>query len=639
MSDEMNPGTQWQPGGGPPMVPPAFGPPGSPPPAPPLTPTPALAPHGFPQSYGTPVPVVPHAPKRSKGKVITGVVAVTALLAGGAFALTKITGNDSTGGAASPVEVGTSLTTALAQEDALGVVDLLLPGERSTFRQPLIDFIDNLKRLEVLDGKASLGNVGGLDIEFANVEVTADETNAKDITNIVVTGDSTVSIDGSAVPIGDLLVDEAFGGDRPDMDGEPQDEAVSWSMTTVERGGRWYLSLFYSIAEQSRSADTDIPEKSIRLNGAKSPEGAVDNLLQAISDLDLEGLLGTLNPNEAEALHRYAPMFIADGQRSVDDAGVAWKINDTDFKVAGKSDRRSVSISNLHFEGRVGDSPDIVADYDGKCFTTIVDGDKTSTCGDNSSIDDVIESLESGGGGQLATLFNTLNDAFKDYDGSAITVEKVGGKWYVSPLGSTFDLLTSVLQSLDKSELTDIIDAFKEASSSLSIDDLSLPTDDSVLVDPFPTDTIVPTDTVPFDTVPFDTVPGDTLALDPSAEAITACYSSPDSAAAVQCFQDGISAGVIDPTYLSVEYRFPECNAAEMYWSGDIYSLSDADFMAFVTGVSPCFQQKVADGVVEYYWLQTELWAPECLEDKNWYSNSDPDYTTRVFECAGKKVP
>ena len=633
MSDDMNSGTQWQPGGQPPMAPPAFGPPGSPPP-PPMPPMAPMAPGGFPQSYATPVPVVPERPKRSKGKIIAGVFAVTALVGGGAFALTKITENDSTGGAASPVEVGTSLTTALAQEDALGIVDLLLPGERATFRQPLTDFIDNLKRLEVLDDTASLGKVRGLDIEFDNVEVTAEETNVNDITNIVVTGDSTVSIDGAAVPIGDLLIDEAFGGDRPDMDGEPQDEAVSWNMTTVERGGRWYLSLFYSIAEDSRSSDTDIPEEPIRLNGATSPEGAVDNLLQAVSDLDLEALLGTLNPNEAEALQRYAPLFIDDGQRLLDDAGITWKISGTDFKTAGKSNRRSVSVVNLHFEGRVADSPDIVADYDGKCFTATIDGDETSTCGDESSIDSVIESFESEGGNELATLFDTMNEAFKDYAGGAITVEQVDGKWFVSPIGSTFDLVTSVLRSLDKGELTDIIDAFKDASSSLSIDEFALPTDDSVNIDPFPTDTLFPPDSVPF-----DTVPGETLPPDPSSDAISACYSSPDSATAVQCFQDGITSGVIDPTYLSVEYRFPECNAADMYWTGEIYSLSDADFTAFVTSVAPCFQQKVTDGLVEYYWLQTELWAPECLEDKNWYSNSDSDYSTRVFECAGKKLP
>ena len=66
---------------------------------------------------------------------------------------------------------------ASSAEDALGVVDLLLPGERETMRQPLIDIVDNLKRLEIADSSASLDKIGGLDIAFENVQVepTADQ--------------------------------------------------------------------------------------------------------------------------------------------------------------------------------------------------------------------------------------------------------------------------------------------------------------------------------------------------------------------------------------------------------------------------------------------------------------------------------
>ena len=102
--------------------------------------------------------------KRSKGKVFGGLVAVVALLGAGGFAISKIVAGDD-GGAANPTEVGTLLMDALAAEDALGVVDLLLPGERETMRQPLIDIVDNLKRLEIADDSASLDKVGGLDID------------------------------------------------------------------------------------------------------------------------------------------------------------------------------------------------------------------------------------------------------------------------------------------------------------------------------------------------------------------------------------------------------------------------------------------------------------------------------------------
>ncbi len=623
MSDQINPDNGgWQPA----LTPPAMTPP--PPPMPQVGP-PAFGPPGIqgnpfdpgatPASYGSPIPVVPSPPKRSKGKVIGAGVAVVALVGGGAFAFTRIRSNETSGGAASPSAVGTALTTALSAEDALGVVDLLLPGERATFRQPLVDMIDNLKRLEILDDTANLGKVGGLDIEFADVAVTATETNVDDISNIVVTGDSTITVDGATVPIGDLLIDKAFDGDRPEMDAEPQNESVEWKMTTVERDGRWYLSLFYTLAEQARG-DQQIPDAPVALNGASSPEGALDKYLQTISDQDLEGLLGTLNPNEAEALQRYAPLFIDDAQQELDNLGIEWKITKTEFATEGSGDRRSVELTSLRFEAAFEGS-EFSLDYDGKCAVTTVDGEETSSCDADSSIDQLIESLEDDDGG-LGKLLTTLRDAFADFNTTAINVQQVDGEWFVSPLGSTFGLLNDALAALDKDELVAIIDSFQEVSSSFGIEDLLSGSDDFA-VDPFPTDPF-PTDSVP------------TSASD---EAISACYVLTDVAEAVQCFQDGIAAGVIDETIVSVELRFPECNAADVYWNGDIYTLSDEDFTAFVTEVAPCFQQKVADGLVDYYWLAPELWAPECLEGKNWYTASDSDYTTRVFECSAAKVP
>ena len=39
-------------------------------------------------------------------------------------------------------------------------------------------------------------------------------------------------------------------------------------------------------------------------------------IFDAVDDLDLEALIAALNPNEAEALQRYAPMFIDEAQQA-----------------------------------------------------------------------------------------------------------------------------------------------------------------------------------------------------------------------------------------------------------------------------------------------------------------------------------
>src|SRR5258706_13909413 len=112
-----------------------------------------------------------------------GLIAVVVLGGAGGLPVSKIVaGND--GGAASPTEVGTLLMDALAAEDVLGVVDLLLPGERDTMRQPLIDMVDHLKRLGVADTTADLQKVGGFDISFDGVQVEPTERNVGDITEI-----------------------------------------------------------------------------------------------------------------------------------------------------------------------------------------------------------------------------------------------------------------------------------------------------------------------------------------------------------------------------------------------------------------------------------------------------------------------
>ncbi|HEX2784815.1 MAG TPA: hypothetical protein VHN36_14620, partial [Ilumatobacteraceae bacterium] len=224
--------------------------------------------------------------KRSNGKVVGGLVAVLALLGAGGFAVTKIVaGND--GGAASPSEVGTRLMDALSAEDALGVVDLLLPGERDTLRQPLIDLVDNLKRLGVADNTADLEKIGGFDISFQDVQVGATPTNVDDVSDIDITATGRVSVDGRDVPIGQLLIDEAFGGNRPDLGSDPSESAIDWKLATVKRDGRWYLSAFYSIAESVRADGQDIPENPIVARGADTPEGAVQAIFDAVDDLDL----------------------------------------------------------------------------------------------------------------------------------------------------------------------------------------------------------------------------------------------------------------------------------------------------------------------------------------------------------------
>jgi hypothetical protein len=594
-----------------------------PPPSPFAQPTPppppgfgtAFVPHDSPP-IATVVPAGT-AGKRSKGKVIGGLIAVVALLGAGGFAVSKIVAGDD-GGASSPSEVGTQLMDSLAAEDALGVVDLLLPGERETMRQPLIDFVDHLKRLKVVDESADLGKVGGIDLSFQDVQVETTATNVDDISDIHITGTGTASVDGAKVPIGDLLIDKAFDGERPDLDSEAQTTDIDWNLATVERDGRWYLSAFYSIAENARHGAGEIPAVGVPLNGSDTPEDAVRTMLDAITDLDLEGLIGSLNPNEAEALQRYAPMFLDDASNSIDQVDPGIQISDMKFSVNGSGDRRSVTVDAATIKAGTGDDAVTVEKKDG-CVTMTHGDEVTNTCDGANSIDAAIAGLGLGENSDLKAFITTVQNAFSDMKPVGITVQKVGGQWYVSPVGTFADVLLAALAALDNQELTAIIDAAVKLSG-------------SVLTGGLLGDTSLAgsSDSGNSDTGNSDTGNSDTG----DATGFEKCFAASDYATYSACIAAGVSDGSIDPTILPPYDRFTDCGVGEQYWNGDVYSMTDEAFTAFAIANAPCFKKYVDDGTISEFELPYELARPDCLEGRNWYNVTEQDYVDRVVSCA-----
>ena len=79
-------------------------------------------------------------------------------------------------------------------------------------------------------------------------------------------------------------------------DNETAEADVDWKLATVKHDGRWYLSAFYSIAENARNDGYDIPETGVVAHGADTPEGAVQAIFDAVDDLDLEALIAAAQP-------------------------------------------------------------------------------------------------------------------------------------------------------------------------------------------------------------------------------------------------------------------------------------------------------------------------------------------------------
>ena len=83
----------------------------------------------------------------------------------------------------------------------------------------------------------------------------------------------------------------------------------------------------------------------------------------------------------------------------------------------------------------------------------------SNSCEGGSSIDSVIGDLGIADSGELKAFITTVTEAFADMKPVGITVQQVGGQWYVSPVGTIADAILAALAALDNQELTAIIDA------------------------------------------------------------------------------------------------------------------------------------------------------------------------------------
>ncbi|HEY3484961.1 MAG TPA: hypothetical protein VGK49_06225 [Ilumatobacteraceae bacterium] len=556
----------------------------------------------------------PPEPPRRRGRVLGAVVAATALVAGGAFAVSRFVSSDH-GGAASPHALGEQIFEAAESEDVLGLVDLLLPGERDLFRDPLVELVAELERLEVLAPVGDLSGVPGVDFEFDRESVTTDATNVDDIVGLRLRAEMTATATGSELPIGDLVLDEADDLAPEELD-ETETSDFDVRVAAVEQDGRWYLSIFHSIAEAVRlDADPppDIPATGLEPAGGESPEQAMEIAIEAVEDFDLEALISVLNPGEAAALQRYAPIFLDDAESAIDDSDFDWEL-DVETTITGDGGRRSVELGRITADGETGGVP-FEMELDDGCFRFESEGESIDSCelAEDQDFDDMVSDPEA-----IETLQEELRAAFDDLEQTGLILHEHDGAWYVSPIGTFIEQVLAVARALDRGELEGLIDAFPPAIESLS--DLAFGTvavDDPEFVDD---EIIVEGDDDPLD---------DPLEDDPASR----CYMLPDATRATECLTTLLDQGEIEEWEIPVELRFPECGVADQYWEG-YHVLDDVQFLELVELATPCFLDLVAAGEIEEIDLPPEYTHIECFEGRNWYAVfDDPDYDDRFYDC------
>lgn len=315
---------------------------------PPIAPGPDVVP-GYPEptTPGAPFDITSRPadqPPRRPWPLLAGaVVGVVVLVCGGLWlafgALTSDTG------AASPEAAATQLFDALENEDFLAMTELMDPGERRSLVEPMFDdIVPQLSRIGVLSDDIDLGAISGVDLSFRDVQFEIRETAHADLVHaIIVDGEATAMIDPADLPFGDVLLDDMSGDPVSTDASSVSDDADAAPIAIVERDGRWYVSLWHTIAESARLATGErLPASGDRLqpNGSKSPEAAVDTMIAELVDIDIEGVVATVDPEELDVVYRYWPMVeesvnrsAAEASRLLDEAGVSIDVSDLAFDV------------------------------------------------------------------------------------------------------------------------------------------------------------------------------------------------------------------------------------------------------------------------------------------------------------------
>lgn len=594
---------------------------------------------------------------RSKKVLIGAVVGVLAIGAAGVFAVNQMS-SDNQGGAASPEELGEAVMASLDQEDFLGVIDLLLPGERETFGEPMEEMFSELRRLEVLDDGASLDDVDGFDLVLEDRSVSVAGTNVDDIANITMRADASVSVNGEELPIGNLLLDN-FSEAFEEVDSVQESESgleFEFPVTAVEEDGRWYLSAMYSIAENARQAAGmgDIPEVGVEPLGGESPEAAIGVILDGVQELDLSAIIGGINPNEASALQRYAPLFLDEAQAALDEIPVTMEFSDMQYRISGDGDTRSVFLDAFKLHGEVrdpsGQSTETVpfdVSYADGCYTAQAEGEEVEACAnEEGGLDQLGSFLAEFGADEAFDELNALyEDILSDYEQPGITVKQVDELWYVSPIATAFDQFFAVSHALDRDEIEQAAEVINRAVASVE----EVYSDEfEDLVEDFPTETLPPIDTIPGDTVPSvtiseGTVPGESIPEDTiveefgeAEEAYSVCIQSATAQEAKTCIEQGIADGVIPDYYLPVELQFLECGLGDVYIGKVVeYDLSDEEYTTILLAANECFTALIADGSVEEYLVPPEYLRPECAESRNPWGLEGPQdgLFDRWLEC------
>lgn len=454
------------------------GPGGEPPTAPPPPPPPPAAPGA--------VTLTSESMVRSGGigaRMAAGVLGLGLLIGGVAFAATQVGGD---AGAGDPEAAVRDMFDAISDEDVLGLLATLDPGERDVISRPVEQLFDELERLEVLDDSFRLDGIDGIDLEFEDLAFRTEPVR-DDLVRVYLTGGTaSYAVDTDEIPVGDFLVDtfdrfgvEYEGIQESDSDALDPDQVGETFVVVRDTGDGWNVSLGYTAVEVARErAGAQVPVAGAGLTaiGAASPEAAVEGLLQAAVAIDIEGVVARLSPDELRAVHDYWPALVDDADLPTsDDVEAEIELADLELRSTTDGDRGQVFIDSIGVDVVTEDFSgggtiargciEVRGDVRERMEEEDIDLPDGPICQDD--IEDILEDATGDigvspfGFGGLGGL-TRLGPDDVDAPTLGITVVRVDGAWFVAPLGTFADVGLAMLETLEREDLDAMVDAVEE---------------------------------------------------------------------------------------------------------------------------------------------------------------------------------
>lgn len=236
------------------------------------------------------------------------------------------------GGAGSPEEAVTELVDGLTRQDPVAALRLLNPGEVEGLDDVLTTVRGRLKEAGVSSDDRLLD---AATVSVSGLEVEADPLGEHASRVYVDRGTLTVDIDPDKLPERLAQLRPALAKEHTwDLDLSTLLEQAGMDeapfLTTVEVDGRWYVTLLGTAGEYVAEAtdnqggdydylDGDEPEPKV----ASSPEGALDQVMDAARDNDVEALVAAMPQDEVGVLQAYTDL----AQDLIADYGVSYSLD------------------------------------------------------------------------------------------------------------------------------------------------------------------------------------------------------------------------------------------------------------------------------------------------------------------------